>query len=35
VSLGVNLDNARARRLYGRHGFRAAGEAVMVLRLAR
>ena len=35
VSLGVNADNARARRLYGRHGFRAVGEAVMVLRLAR
>jgi ribosomal protein S18 acetylase RimI-like enzyme len=32
VSLGVHPDNARARRLYRRHGFVAEGEALMALR---
>jgi ribosomal protein S18 acetylase RimI-like enzyme len=31
VSLGVHPDNARARRLYRRHGFVAEGEALMAL----
>ena len=33
VSLSVHPDNARARRLYRRHGFVAEGEALMALRL--
>jgi ribosomal protein S18 acetylase RimI-like enzyme len=32
VSLGVHPDNARARRLYRRHGFVAEGGALMALR---
>jgi ribosomal protein S18 acetylase RimI-like enzyme len=33
VKLGVHADNARARRLYARHGFVAEGESAMALRL--